>query len=811
MKLFLTPVLIFAFSFSILAQNFFFHGTVCDFLTNKPLGYANVRVLNTSIGTSTNKEGQYELRLSKGKYKIVVSYIGYSTDTLALNLENNTYEFNFFLHQSTINLPEVIVHPGENPAIKIIHNAIERKNAQNKILKSYEFEAYTKGVIKTQDDFRSDENNIGIGIKSDTSALKISGILENESIGYFMRPDFYKEVITARKQTANIPPSINILTGGRIVKNFSENYINFFGRDLPGPLAPNALDYYFFYIDKVTSINNKPVFKIYMTPNNQNDPGFFGDIYVEDSTFALIKIDLQLNRAANIGGILDSINIFQQFDVYNDSVYLPVDYRLYVTANVLNLAKFGFELNTILYNYKINPKLNRSLFDKSILTVLPDADKKDSSFWKEAITIPNTPDELKAYQRIDSITSMPQNFWNNFSLLSSTINLSNKFSISAPLAFYHFNRVEGNSLSFGMFLKKGYNQRLNSTLRFAYGFSDKKFKTDFDASYLLGNYRNYELYFSAFNKLNILFENSENYSELFSSLLALISKYDFRNYYYTNGFSFFASGDVSPVIKLKAGILSHTDRSAFKNTEFSFFAKDKKFNENPAIYDTKINALKAGFRLDFRDYIEDGYSRRRVSEGKSYITFDGDITYSDKPFLKSSLFYATYDFTAEGVLNTFKSQQLKFKIFGMYTKGKLPYQSLFALPGNIDLTAGDFTFRTLNLNEVLGDRVVEIFLQHEFGDEIFRALRLPYIKNWDLQLSTFCNAAYSNIGEGSKSILPKDQTGTIFSTKIFSHPFYEAGFELGQALFPFKLDFTWRLNYRGENNFRIGVNTKLLW
>jgi hypothetical protein len=147
----------------------------------------------------------------------------------------------------------------------------------------------------------------------------------------------------------------------------------------------------------------------------------------------------------------------------------------------------------------------------------------------------------------------------------------------------------------------------------------------------------------------------------------------------------------------------------------------------------------------------------------------------------------------------------------MYTKGKLPYQSLFALPGNIDLTAGDFTFRTLNLNEVLGDRVVEIFLQHEFGDEIFRALRLPYIKNWDLQLSTFCNAAYSNIGEGSKSILPKDQTGTIFSTKIFSHPFYEAGFELGQALFPFKLDFTWRLNYRGENNFRIGVNTKLLW
>ena len=142
---------------------------------------------------------------------------------------------------------------------------------------------------------------------NDTIPLKITGVLENESRGFYKRPDYYKEIIVARKQTANFPPQINTLTGGRIIKSFYEDDINFLGNDIPGPLASNALDYYYFYLKKTLAIDSQIVYQINMLPDDPSDPGFIGDIFIKDSTYDLIKVDLQLNRAANVGGIFDSV------------------------------------------------------------------------------------------------------------------------------------------------------------------------------------------------------------------------------------------------------------------------------------------------------------------------------------------------------------------------------------------------------------------------------------------------------------------------------------------------------------------------
>ena len=782
------------------AQKYFVRGYVKDKNTGAPLSYTNIRVLNSTFGTSANKNGEYELRLEIGKYKLAASCIGYISDTVSISLEKNLLEINFNMTETNINLPAITVLPGENPAVPIIKKAIEKKKERDAKLLSYEFDAYTKGIIKTQKDISAKDNSVGLGLGVDTSALRITGILENESKGFFKKPNDYKEEIIARRQSANFPSSINILTGGRILQNFYNDKINFLGRDLPGPLADNALSYYYFSIRKTLAIDNNPVYEIHMEPDNPHDPGFVGNIFITGSSYNLIKVELGLNRAANTGGLFDSVNVFQQFSEFKDSIYMPVDYRIFVTANYLSLVKFGFELNTILYDYKINPALSSSLFSKAILTVLPNADKKDSTYWKNAVTIPNTQNEIAAYKRIDSLESIPRTFWDNFNILSSRINFSDNFSVSAPLAMYHFNRVEGHALDFGLFLNDAENKRLNSSLQFDYGFSDKKFKTDFKASYLLGDYRTYKISLGAFNKLNVLFGTSDNYNDLTSTLLALLSKYEFRDYYYSKGFNLQASGDVFPVLNLSLGFENHTDNSAFNNSNFSFFDKERSYSLNPSIYETKINSISAGFNFDFRDYIEDGFFRRRVTLGNSYATFGGKLIYSGSGFLKSNVDFTIYEFNSHGTINTFNSAQLYFRIFGEYTNGSLPYQMLYALPGNIDLTAQNFTFRTLNVNEILGDRVVTIYIQHNFNDQLFRLIPIPFIQDVDLQLSGFLNIAYSDIGERTKSISP-------YPLKTFKHPFYEVGFELGQALLPLSLDFAWRLNYRGENNFRIGINT----
>ena len=546
-------LLILFFTTLVYAQQFTIVGKVEDKSTGQPLNYANIRVLNSTNGTAANKEGEYELKLNSGKFRLAASYIGYSSDTLSISVIQDLNNVNFYLAPSNIQLPEVIVKPGVNPAIAIIKKAILRKEERNIKLNDYEFDAYTKGIIKTQHDITTQRSGINLSIgTNDTIPLKITGILESKSKGYYKKPDDYKEIIIARKQTANFPPSINTLTGGRLIKSFYEEDINFLGNNLPGPLADNALDYYYYYIKATTSKDSQIVYQINMTPDDPSNPGFTGDIFITGDTYDLIEVDLHLNSAANVGGIFDSVEIFQQFSSY-DSIYMPVDYHLFVKANILSLIRFGFELNSILYDYKINVKINDDLFNRALITVLPEADKKNSSYWSNIQSIPITPEEKTAYRRIDSISSLPVSFWDKFSPISTRINFNRNFSTSAPLGMYHFNSIEGNGLDFGLFFNDLFDKRLNSDLKLMYGFADKKLKTDLAVQYLFGDYRTYSISVNYFHKLNILFSSSDEYSDLIATFSSLVLKDDFRDYYYSKGYKINLEGEVLPVLSLSAG------------------------------------------------------------------------------------------------------------------------------------------------------------------------------------------------------------------------------------------------------------------
>ena len=61
------------------------HGKVTNKL-GQPLPYANIYVLDSNIGTTTNVSGDYLLKLPEKKYKVVYSYLGYKRDTLTVDL-----------------------------------------------------------------------------------------------------------------------------------------------------------------------------------------------------------------------------------------------------------------------------------------------------------------------------------------------------------------------------------------------------------------------------------------------------------------------------------------------------------------------------------------------------------------------------------------------------------------------------------------------------------------------------------------------------------------------------------------------------
>jgi hypothetical protein len=72
------------FSFFSQAQ-FVVTGTILDSSSREPLPFASVFCQNTTLGTYTNKQGEFSLSLKPGGYDLIISYTGYQTQTVRVS------------------------------------------------------------------------------------------------------------------------------------------------------------------------------------------------------------------------------------------------------------------------------------------------------------------------------------------------------------------------------------------------------------------------------------------------------------------------------------------------------------------------------------------------------------------------------------------------------------------------------------------------------------------------------------------------------------------------------------------------------
>jgi len=168
--------------------------------------------------------------------------------------------------------------------------------------------------------------------------------------------------------------------------------------------------------------------------------------------------------------------------------------------------------------------------------------------------------------------------------------------------------------------------------------------------------------------------------------------------------------------------------------------------------------------------------------------------------IDSDLNFSLYRLAAYGKIITIGNWALNFSANKILANGNVPFQWLYALPGNISSAGKNNSFRTLRIGEVYGNDLTTIFLQHSFNDDLFKLSQIPILKDSKIQFSTHFNIALSDISHGSRKLL-------FNGYKKFDKPFYELGFGLGHILIPLSFEFTWKLNYRGKNNFVFGINT----
>ena len=100
-------------------------GLVVDASTLEPLPSATIRIVGTSKGTVTNSSGQFRISLPEGTVHIAASYLGYQSDTIAVELNGNQFR-RIQLQPNAIQLAGVTV-TDEDPAYEIIRRALESK------------------------------------------------------------------------------------------------------------------------------------------------------------------------------------------------------------------------------------------------------------------------------------------------------------------------------------------------------------------------------------------------------------------------------------------------------------------------------------------------------------------------------------------------------------------------------------------------------------------------------------------------------------------------------------------------------------
>ena len=107
-------------------------GLVLDSETQKPISNANVYIVNKNIGTTTDKDGYFNLSLKvydlNQKLDLNIQVIGYEEKTFLLYPSNNKNDLGeIFLNQKSIKLKSIEVHSHENESNQISDIVIEGK------------------------------------------------------------------------------------------------------------------------------------------------------------------------------------------------------------------------------------------------------------------------------------------------------------------------------------------------------------------------------------------------------------------------------------------------------------------------------------------------------------------------------------------------------------------------------------------------------------------------------------------------------------------------------------------------------------
>ena len=355
-------------------------GIIIDQQSKQPLPYANIQILDTFKGTTSNIEGEFEILLDSSSQSLEFSYIGFETKIVKADF----FKESIFIELSPKPIAgQVITVYAYNWVERFILKAIENKKYFRKKLLYYKALAYSKTS------FNSVDSN------------KLFAMIEALSNIYYQAPDTYKETVINLQMPPymkNIPYQALAINQNVDINNERIKVQKF---SIISPLNNTALEYYDYKLTEQFFSGTDTVVKISVIPKRSNRALVSGSLFFKKHTYQIIKADLKGNNSVH-DGIADSLILFLKYR--SDSVFsLPSFTKIKLQMNFMGIPYNYIQENSFI-EHSINDPQNKQIINlDQLVNIEPNLNYDIGLERKKVFGIPLSKDEKEYKETVNRV------------------------------------------------------------------------------------------------------------------------------------------------------------------------------------------------------------------------------------------------------------------------------------------------------------------------------------------------------------------------------------------------------------------------
>ncbi len=808
-------VAFFSINTALFAQTLHISGRVLDDDTGEGLPFSSITVVGKTEGTTTDMDGNFSIDVL-GADSLYASMVSYKRNTKAIP-KDTTQHIIFRLKEDKQQIAEVVIRPDGYERVLLRKLWKNRRQNQIKSFDSYQSEEYTKVELDLHQIDKKLRNSEflkpfafvfqNIDSTSDEKPFLPAFMSETLADVYFTKGNIdVKRVYSARRTSGVNNPSIAdfIQTMHNDIDVY-DNWVRMVSKSFVSPFSVDGFGYYNYYLQDSANMQGQKSYKIKFKPKRKQEPTFYGDFWIADTSFAIVNVNMRMSDEVNIN-FVNRIIIYQDFNFEKrDKKWYPSKQKAIIdfaptedTPGLIGRKSISFK------NYKINDKeTEKKIVEVDPEMTDPESLKKDIGFWEHVRHDSLSKSEKLVYKMVDSIKKVPL-----FKTYTDVVTfLSNGFYYSGPIGvgniynIYNFNPIQGDRIKLSLETSNDFSKKLWVQVFGAYGFKDQKPRFGGTFQYNLQKYPMRTVIGGGYrDEVDVTTANSEE--TLAASLLSGLVRRPlpqkltgikegkmFLERWWTKGW-------------MTRLTFLHYTATPFANSDgqggglnFNYIPPGGTAADAIDKFAASEVILRARYALGER-FIDGVFNRLTVGKTK-YPRVGMTYTHGFKGVMGSNFGYDRISLDLDHWFQTNPLGWTRYQAKVGKTFGTLPYLLLEVMPGNETYMIERNNFNAMNRFEFAADTYAQLAVTHHF--EGFFLNHIPLIRKLKWREIAYFKGVYGTMSSENQAANGNTQINT-FGTKLLAPsvnnvPYMEAGFGIENILKFIRVDCVWRLNY----------------